>query len=222
MDGNLVSLAAACTTFVGSHIVMSHPLRAPMVRVLGEKGFQAVYSLVSLAAFWWIATAFRASPAGGMPQTGMVGWGLASLLTLLAMILLVGSFRGNPALPQPGADKLAMAEPCGVFLVTRHPMMWAIALWAAAHMVLAWNARSLILPAAMLVLALAGARLQDRKKAKLMGASWQGWQGRTSFWPRLARLPDAGIINWVAGLAGWLAATWLHTVIGPVPSGIWN
>lgn len=222
MDSNLVSLAAACTTFVGSHFAMSHPLRAPMVRVLGEKGFQAVYSLVSLAAFVWIGNAFRASPSFGMPQTGMAGWALASLLTLIAMVLLAGSFRGNPALPQPGADKLAMAEPGGVFLVTRHPMMWAIALWALAHMALAWNVRTLIVPFAMLVLALVGAALQDRKKATLMGPAWLQWQARTSYWPRLARLPRAGALNWIIGILGWLGATWLHLAIAGVPSGLWR
>ena len=30
---------------------MSHPLRAPMVRAMGEKAFQGVYSLISLILF---------------------------------------------------------------------------------------------------------------------------------------------------------------------------
>lgn len=222
MDKDLVSLTAACIAFVGSHIAMSHPLRPPLVKVLGEKGFQAVYSLVSLAIFAWIVLAFRASPAFGMPQTGALGWGIASLLTLIAMILLAGSFSGNPALPQPGAEKLASAEPKGVFLVTRHPMMWAIALWAVAHMLLVWNLRTLIVPLSMLILALVGAKLQDRKKANAMGMAWRHWEHRTSYWPRLTRLGDVGLLPWAIGIIGWLAATYLHTLIGPVPAGVWG
>ena len=222
MDNDLVSLIAACTALIGSHIAMSHPLRSPLVRTLGEKGFHAVYSLVSLAIFGWIVMAFRASPEFGMPQTGAVGWAFATLLTLIAMILLAGSFSGNPALPQSGAENLAKAEPKGVFLVTRHPMMWAIALWAIAHMLLVWNARTLIVPLAMLVLALVGAKLQDRKKEQAMGMVWNQWEQRTSYWPRLTRLPDVGLLPWVVGIAAWLAATYLHTIVGGVPSGVWG
>ena len=49
MDNALANLVAACLAFVGTHFAMSHPLRAGMVRALGEKGFQGVYTLVSLA-----------------------------------------------------------------------------------------------------------------------------------------------------------------------------
>ena len=35
--------------FVGTHFLMSHPLRSPMVSALGERGFAGVYSLVVAA-----------------------------------------------------------------------------------------------------------------------------------------------------------------------------
>ena len=50
MDTGLLNLIIASAAFVGTHFLMSHPLRAPMVKALGEKGFAGVYSLVSLAA----------------------------------------------------------------------------------------------------------------------------------------------------------------------------
>lgn len=67
MDPALTSLLAASIAFVGGHFVMSHPLRAPMVRIFGEKGFLVLYSLVSLATFAWMILAFRDAPRRGMP-----------------------------------------------------------------------------------------------------------------------------------------------------------
>lgn len=42
--GDMMLLIAA-TAFVGTHFLMSHPLRAPLVSRLGEKGFLGLYSL---------------------------------------------------------------------------------------------------------------------------------------------------------------------------------
>ena len=58
MDG-FASLIAACALFVGSHFLLSHPLRAPLVGRMGEKGFLGLYSLVALVSFGWMAWAYR-------------------------------------------------------------------------------------------------------------------------------------------------------------------
>ena len=54
----LESLMIANLLFVGGHLAMSHPLRAPMVGALGERGFLGVYSLVSLALLAWVGHVF--------------------------------------------------------------------------------------------------------------------------------------------------------------------
>ena len=225
MDETLVSLLAASIAFIGSHFAMSHPLRTPMVKVLGEKGFLGVYSLVSLAAFAWMVIAFRAAPPGGGPIPGLAGeaqWALSSLLTLIASVLLVGSFKGNPALPEVPADAIANKEPAGVFLVTRHPMMWSFALWALAHMILSWSQRTSILAAAILILALLGSHLQDRKKRALLGEAWRNWEERTTHLPRFGQLFAVGAVPWLAGIVLWLAATWAHIYVSAIPAGIWK
>ena len=220
----LTSLLAACVTFVGSHFAMSHPLRPAMVAALGEKGFQAVYSLVSLAAFVWIYLAFKAVPPSVPLWPGFddVSWALASLLTLVAMVLLAGSFVGNPALPAPGAAKAAAKEPRGVLRVTRHPMMWAIGLWALAHLIAAPTARTLVVASAMGFLALVGAHLRDRKKEALMGAAWTGWEARTSYWPKLGKLFSVGWLWWLIGFALWLVFTFAHIHPSGWAAGVWR
>lgn len=220
MDDTLIELLAANLAFVGSHFALSHPLRAPLVGVLGERGFQALYSLVGLATLAWVYLAFKAAPPSDLPGTGAAGWILASALMIPAMVLLAGSFAGNPALPAPGAAELARREPGGVFLVTRHPMMWAIGFWAIAHMLLFWSTRTVITAGAMGILALVGAHLQDRKKAVLMGDDWRGWEARTSYWPRLGRLAAVGWKTWAMGLALWLALSWAHRLLAGIDAGI--
>lgn len=225
MNDQLVSLVAAALTFVGSHFALSHPFRAQLVSRLGEKGFPALYSLVALASFAWMVLAFRAIAAPGMPLwngTGDLAWGAASAIMLVASVLLVGSFQGNPALPDPRAQELARQEPQRIFAVTRHPMMWSIALWSLAHVLVSPTARVLVLAAAMAFLALVGALLQDRKKMRLMGESWSLWEQRTSYFPNLLALPRAGAAAWLGGTALWLGATWLHGLLIGMPAGIWR
>ncbi|HWU74486.1 MAG TPA: NnrU family protein, partial [Sphingomonas sp.] len=92
----------AAAAFVGSHFLLSHPLRAPIVRAIGEMPFQAVYSLVALGTFGWLAVAFRAVPAETpFWAVGDGLWIAVTLIMLPASVLFVGSLRGNPALPGP-------------------------------------------------------------------------------------------------------------------------
>ena len=218
----LTSLAAAAIAFVGTHFALSHPLRAPLVTRIGEGPFLGLYSLIAFACLGWMAMAFRAAGGPDLGGSGDVGWALTSVLTLVALVLFLGSLRGNPALPAPGADKAAAKEPRGVFLVTRHPMMWGFALWALAHLLLWWSWRTNIVALAILVLALVGARLQDRKKEALMGAAWTGWEAKTSYWPRWRRLPSAGWLLWLVAIALWLAITFGHIHAAGAPAGVWR
>ncbi len=216
----LASLIAASVAFVGTHFAMSHPFRAPLVKVLGAGGFMIAYSLVSAACMAWMYFAFVGTPAGA-PLWGDYGdavWVVASIVTLVAMVLFAGSFVGNPALPAPGAEKAALREPSGVFRVTRHPMMWGFALWALAHLIAAPTARTVVVALAIGVLALVGAHLQDRRKEALMGDAWQRWEAKTSYWPQLGKLLSAGPVAWVGGLAVWLGASWLHAM----DAGVWR
>lgn len=220
MDGLPIELIAASIAFVGTHFAMSHPLRSPMVKVLGATGFMIAYSLVSAACMAWMYFAFVATPAGA-PLWGDYGdgvWIAASVITLVAMVLFAGSLVGNPALPAPGAEKAAMKEPGGVFKVTRHPMMWGFALWSVAHLIAAPTARTIVVALAIGVLALLGAHFQDRKKEVLMGDAWQQWEAKTSYWPRLGRIASVGLIPWIGGIAIWLLASWWHAM----DAGLWR
>jgi uncharacterized membrane protein len=219
----------AATAFVGTHFILSHPLRAPLVARLGEKGFLGVYSLVAAITLMWMIVAYRAAPV--TPMLWPVGdalWAIATVIMLVASILLLGSLVGNPAMPNPDGPIMVPAEAKGVFAITRHPMMWAFALWGLAHILVYPVAANIIVSVAIILLSLVGAALQDRKKEVLTPAAWQHWESRTSYWPFAAilagraRFGRFGMHALACGLVVWLAATWAHMPLAGWPAGIWR
>ncbi|HZB69790.1 MAG TPA: NnrU family protein, partial [Sphingomicrobium sp.] len=50
----MACLALASAAFVGTHFLLSHPLREPLVRRVGAGPFQGLYSLVALVTFGWM------------------------------------------------------------------------------------------------------------------------------------------------------------------------
>jgi uncharacterized membrane protein len=227
MSGSMMVLAAA-SAFVLTHFLLSHPLRRPLVSVLGEKGFMLVYSGVALATFAATVRFYKAAP-GTAPlwAAGDGLWAFVSAAMLFASILLLGSFIRNPALPGAAASA-AKAEARGVYAVTRHPMMWSFAIWGACHILVHPVEKNIILAGAIIVLALVGAALQDRKKAAHDPQGWAAWQGRTSYWPFAAivqgrtRFGGFGAHAIGGGILLWLLATWLHLPASGAPAGIWR
>lgn len=123
-----MGLLGSAVAFVGTHVLMSHPMRAPMVRAMGEKAFRGVYSLVSLITFGAMIYFYHAIGREMIMWTpGDLLWLLATLLMWLGSILFVGSFVGNPALVGAPGPR---GGPTGALRITRHPMMWGFALWA--------------------------------------------------------------------------------------------
>lgn len=221
MTPTLLWLSLACLVFVGTHFLLSHPLRSPLINGVGKFFFLGIYSTVAVLTLAWVSHAFRAAPDADLPGSGPVGWALASVLTLVALVLFLGSLIGNPAFPTPGAPPAIPSAPQGVFRITRHPMMWGIALWALAHIIVFWSIRTLIVAVAIGFLALVGAYLQDRKKLRERGEAWAQWETATSYWPRFGYLFSAGIGVWLLAVVAWLAITYAHLGAG-VPAGIWR
>ena len=223
------AVIAACVAFVGTHFLLSHPLRAPLVARIGERGFLLLYSAVAFATLGWIVWAYRAAPpAAPLWPVGDGLWAVGTAIMLVASVLLVGSLIGNPALPDPTGREKAVPHARGVFAVTRHPMMWAFALWGAAHILVYPDPSNVVVATAVIVLALVGAAMQDRKKAALQPDFWPEWERRTSYWPFAAiaagraRLGGFRPHDWAGGLVVWLAATWAHIPLAGWTAGAWR
>ncbi len=227
----IANLLAATTAFVGSHFLLSHPLRGPLTSRFGERGFLPIYGIVAIATFAWFIAAAASAP--GEPVWWVAGqgvWDVATLVMLGAAILLAGSFVGNPAAVDPSLRPRIPAQPRGVLAITRHPMMWAFTLWGLVHAALWGSAANLIVAAGIVVLAFFGSRAQDAKKERLLGENWRAYEAKTSFWPfgaQVARratwravVPGAGVL--LGGLVFWLVATGVHGWLGGPVAGPWR
>jgi uncharacterized membrane protein len=224
--GNVIAAAIA---FVGTHFLLSHPLRRAIVARIGEGPFAGLYSLVAAVTLGWLAFAYRAAPPTPLlwaPGDGI--WIAVTIVMLLASVLLVGSLIGNPALPDPSGQRKPVPEARGVFSITRHPMMWAFALWGTCHIAVYPVVANIVLASSVIILALVGAAFQDDKKCRLRPNFWPAWQQRTSYVPfaailaRRARFGGFRTHDLVGGLIVWLAATWAHMPLAGWAAGIWR
>jgi uncharacterized membrane protein len=227
----MIQLLFAVAAFVGTHFLLSHPLRAPAVGRVGEGLFLAIYSLVAAATLGWVYLAWQGVPEQApLWPVGDGLWAIGTAIMLVASILLMGSLIGNPAAPDPspGAKEAPVPAARGVFAVTRHPMMWSFALWAGIHVLVYPIAAQIVLAGGIAILALAGAALQDAKKERLQPERWREWERRTSYWPFAAvaggraRFGGFRPHDLLGGIVIWLAATWAHIPLAGWAAGIWR
>jgi uncharacterized membrane protein len=231
MTGSVLAVAVAMGLFVASHLALSSPpLRASLVSRMGEKGFRGLYSLLSLVLLVWTALAYGDAPVVDLwdPPIGLKH--LSLLIMPMACVLLVaGLTTPNPSAIGGDQPEIINAGPAGILKVTRHPVMWGFALWGIAHLLANGDAASLILFGGITLLALVGARAQDAKKRRLLGADWEGFAERTSFLPfaalfaRRTRLRPGEIGWWriALGLALFALLLWLHSWlfgVSPLPA----
>ncbi|CAN5566937.1 hypothetical protein BH09PSE4_BH09PSE4_12550 [soil metagenome] len=221
----------AALLFVGSHFLLSHPMRAGLVEQHGERMFLAIYSLVALVTLGLLVLAYRLADDGAaLWEVGDPLWGIVTAVMWLASILLVGSFIGNPGFPQSGEAAVPPPVARGVFVITRHPMMWAFALWGLSHIAVLPTWPNIVLCGAIVFLALVGAALQDAKKRARYPQLWRAWEARTSYWPfgvvgggkYRKRAAWPGFIALIGGTLLWLAATWAHLPLAGWAAGIWR
>jgi uncharacterized membrane protein len=140
-----------------------------------------------------------------------------------AMLLVGGLVAPNPT--AVGMERAAHADdPApGMLRVTRHPVMWAIGLWALAHLPPNGDAASVVFFGALALLALGGTLLIDRKKRLALGSNWQRLAEITSNVPfvallaRRTRLGPGLALPVAGGLLLFVVLVWAHPLITGAP-----
>jgi uncharacterized membrane protein len=197
------ALLAASAAFFLLHLLPATPLRARFIALAGEPVYSAIFSVLSLAAIWWMASSFNAAPYGAKLWTVPGAWlWLKAALILFALILAVaGLATRNPSAPGgvKVLEKGSAAE--GIFAITRHPAMWGIAIWATAHMISQATPRGFVFFGALVATALIGSWLQQRRK-RVQLPGWPAFQAKTSYWPFAAILEGRATLSLRA--IGWL------------------
>ncbi|MBV9653226.1 MAG: NnrU family protein [Acetobacteraceae bacterium] len=211
-------LAAAALVWIGAHLgIAGTGIRRVIAGRIGEGAFRGVFSLVSFATIAWLIVSYRRADTTLL--WAAPAWLRVCILAvmLVACLLLVASV----AAPNPtavGSERALGREPRGIQRVTRHPMLWAFALWAGAHVLGNGDTASLLFFGAFLVTALAGMPSIDAKVARRDPPNWQVLAAGTSILPFGAIAAGrnrlvTGEIGWVVPVLGvvlWAALFVLH------------
>ncbi len=216
MSHALLSLVIAGVAFCGSHALLSSTrLRGSLRDQIGEQGYLLIYSLTALVTFAWFVVAYARAPS--IPLWLPPRWTAyvpIAVMPLATLLLVAGYSTANPT--AVGMERAARADdPApGVMRVTRHPVMWAVGLWALSHLAANGELCSIWFFGILAALALGGTVLIDRKKQLALGSHWQRLATITSNIPFAALLSGRTRLRWRdIGLLRPLAALLLYAVL---------
>ena len=210
--------------WVGVHVGLAGTaLRGVLAARLGEGGFRLAFSLLSVGSIVLLVSAWQGAettPLWFAPA--WLRWVLAFAM-LPAFVLFAASHRRNPT--AVGGEARLGEEARGIQRVTRHPMLWSFAIWAAVHMLGNGDTASLVFFGAFLVTALAGMPSIDAKLARRAPQGWPLLAATTSILPfgaiaagRNRLVPaEIGWVPPVVGVLAWAALLHLHPAIFGVP-----
>ncbi|MBS0126471.1 NnrU family protein [Thetidibacter halocola] len=218
-----LEFVAAYAVFFASHSLPVRPSVRPWLEArLGSSGFTLAYSALSLVVLAWLIGA-----AGRAPHLAVWDWAPWQVhvpLTVMGpvcLILALSIGRPNPfSFGGARNDQFDPALP-GIIRLSRHPLLLALALWAAAHVVPNGDLAHVILFGTFAAFALLGGRLIDRRKRREMGPEWQRRRDRVADAPLLSASQSGGtLLRVAAGIALYGALLWAHPFlfgVSPLP-----
>jgi uncharacterized membrane protein len=211
-------LIIAALVWIAIHIGLAGThLRDLVVRRIGEASFRVLFSVLSVVALVFLVVAWQGATTTVLwVAPDWLRW-LLVLAMLPAFVLFVASVSGrNPTMI--GSGEGGAQSPRATIRVTRHPMLWSFAIWAAVHILGNGDLAAVVFFGAFLVTALAGMPSIDAKLQRRDPSTWQALSAATSIVPFVAiaqgrnRLVP-GEIGWLTpaiGVVVWLAMLVLH------------
>lgn len=148
----MIILAIGITIFFGIHLVPSFvAFRHRIITRIGEGPYQGLFSVISLSGF--ILIIYGKFKAGFQPIWEPPLWSIkvSALLMLLSLVLLASAYMKS-----------------NIKRYSPHPMLWAVALWSAAHLFTNGDLASLLLFGSFALFS-----LFDMVSANLRGATKQ-------------------------------------------------
>jgi uncharacterized membrane protein len=195
----------AFVLFFLSHIIPARPaIRNWLVRRIGKPIYLAVYSMLSIVLFGWLIVAADRAPYVAVWNFSPWQLWLPNIAMPIACLLLVfGAAAPNPlSIASSDNDAFEPDHP-GTAGVTRHPVLWAAALWAIAHAVPNGDLAHVVLVGLFGMFSLLGMLAIDARNRHVLGVAERGRLSRnTPFVPLTALAggrwrPSIGQINWL-------------------------
>jgi len=178
-------LALAAFAWFAIHaFIAGSELRWWLVQRVGQRAFAAFFSLLSLASLLFLIDAYRKAPFYPLWFSPRIIHFLPLAVMPLSLTLLVGAF----SVPNPtavGAEKVLQRTDAarGVLRITRHPFLWATALWSGAHLLVTGHVAAILFFGSMLLTALRGTSSIDEKRRRTNKAEFLRYLEITSNTP---------------------------------------
>ena len=179
-------MTLALTAFFASHVVPARPaVRRSLQAHLGGVAYGVIYSAVSLAVLAWLIAAARNAPHIQLWDFELWQlWVPNLVMPLVCVLIAFGLVAPNPfSFAGRGSASFDPDHP-GIAGITRHPLLWAITLWALAHMVPNGDLAHALLFGLFAVFGLVGMAALDGRKRKQWGLKlWTERAAKTSALP---------------------------------------
>jgi uncharacterized membrane protein len=224
----MTELAIAALVFVALHILPALKMREWIIARIGDPAYMGLFSLASVLGMAWLITAYRDAPASTpLYETGpALNWFTIAAMLIPIIFVVTGMTSRNPS-SILGKDALKTPHRWNdIFAITRHPVMWAIAIWAGLHLLNRPDLTSALLFMPLVLLAIAGSMRQEIRKREKFGDAWNTFASQTSFLPFAGILSgkaklhfrELGVWRILAAIGLWLALLAMHQpIIGISP-----
>ena len=190
--GPMTLLVLATALFVGVHLLVSGTmLRGVIVGMIGERPYAGVFSVASVLGLAGMIWGYGDAAYVELWLLPGLAW-LPIVAMPPALVLAIGAYTT----PQPHS---------GVFAITRHPFLWAVALWAATHLLVNGDVASVIFFGGLLAVALIGPSLIDAKRRRSDEETWGQVAAASSRLPFLAMVQGRARLH-LADLGWWRLA----------------
>ena len=207
MIDTLWGLALAVVAFCAIHLVPVVPgWRAKLIKKLTRNGYRGLFSLFSLLSLGWLIAAYVTAPDCALWAD--MAW--ARLLPLAVMPIALSLYIGR------------YTAPTEIAKLTRHPMVWAVLLWALAHIPANGDAASVLLFGGIALYLIIDLPLNDARRRREEPLAFKEIAATTSILPFQAWLegrtlkPDwraLGLKAVAPGLVVYLVILFVHRYV---------
>ena len=182
-------LIFAFVLFFLSHIIPVRPtIREWLIGHIGKALYLVAYSVLSIILFVWLIVAVGRAPY--LPLWPFAPWQLwipNVAMPFACLLLTFGMAVPNPLSIASRNDEHFDPDHPGIAGVTRHPVLWAAALWAIAHIVPNGDPAHVLLFGLFGAFSIVGMLAIDARKQRMFGAAeWCRLSRRTSQLPLAA------------------------------------
>ena len=170
-----INFVAAFAVFFASHMVLIRPpMRPLLVQLLGARAFSAAYSVLSVLILCWLIEAAKTAPY--VELWSWAPWQNWVPIVTMFPVCLILAF--GVAVPNPFSfggihnDRFDPQKP-GLIRWLRHPILFALFLWSAAHLVPNGDLAHVILFGAFALFSLLGMKIIDKRRRRELGSNWE-------------------------------------------------